>query len=295
MYHVHVLGCASALFDNLSSWRQRVASFEQSALDALPSAIERIRTARPEWVVYCGRAAASSWDECAANCDGEAKDLARVAQAVAEAGGRLAVISNDRVFAGPRMFQGESDPVADDAHAQSLRSLEQAALELDAATQRVLVVRTNAFGWTVAGNSFAERIWNALDNRQPIELSASSFATPILASDLAELLLRCFRARLHGIVHLGGAERTSPFRFAQELAVAAGFNPRLVQARSVESNDDNAALPRETSLGSRLVRRELDVWLPLLRESVARFTDQAASGYRDQLRAVRDGALLRAA
>jgi dTDP-4-dehydrorhamnose reductase len=295
MYHVHVLGCASALFDSLCLWRNRVATFEQSPLDCLPSAIERIRSTRPEWVVYCGQAAASSWDQPTLSCGDEVGQVAQLAQVVTEAGARLAVISSDRVFAGPRMFHDESEPVSDAAHARYLHSIEQAALAVDTATQRVLVVRTNAIGWTVGGDSFAERIWRALDDGQSIELSTTAFATPILASDLAELLLRCFRARLSGIVHVGGAERTNPFRFGQELAVAAGFEAQLVKARGVEPDDENAVLSRETSLGSRLVRRELDVSLPLLRETVARFADQATNGYRHQLQSTSDSTLVRAA
>ncbi|MEX2140376.1 MAG: sugar nucleotide-binding protein [Pirellulales bacterium] len=299
MYHVHVLGCASALFDNLCSWRNRLATFEQSPLDCLPSAIERIRSARPEWVVYCGQAAASSWDEPmrahAINRSDEASLVAQLAQLVTEAGARLAVISSDRVFAGPRMFHDESEPVGDAPHADLLHSIEQAARAVDTATQRALIVRTNTFGWTLGGDSFAERIWRALEYGQSIELSATAFATPILASDLAELLLRCFRARLSGVVHIGGAERTNPIRFGQELAVAAGFDPQLVKARGVEPDDDNALLSQETSLGSRLVRRELDVSLPLLRESVARFADQATNGYRHQLQSIPERTLVRAA
>ena len=295
MYHVHVLGCPSALFDNLQFWRNHLRTFEQTLLEDLPVAIDRIRTKRPEWVVYCGLAAHSSWEEHSTNFGDEASHVVRLAETVAEAGSRLVILSSDRVFVGPRMFHDESEPTSDNAHAQSLRAIEQAALEAHGVANRVLVVRTNVFGWSRAGNSLAEKILQALRDGRSIELSTTAFATPILASDLAELLLRSFRGRMSGIVHIGGAERTSPFRFGQELAVAAGFDPRLVRPERVESENEHTVLSRETSLGSRLVRRELDISLPLLRESVSRFADQAMSGYRDQLRVLADGVLARAA
>ena len=295
MHHVHVLGSASPLFDHLWRWRDRVAIFEQSTIYDLPSAIERIRSTRPEWVVYCGAAAASSWEDVPFNSDDEARRMAQVAQAVAEMDARLLIVSSDRVFAGPRMFHDETESVSDDPQAHSLHSIEQAALSLDGVAQRVLVARTNAFGWSVSGDSFAERIWHTLDEGRVIELNAAMFATPILASDLAEVLLRCLRSRLSGIVHLGGAERTSPFRFGQELAVAAGFDPRLVKAGSAEAEDEHAAKCLEMSLGTRLVRREFDIALPLLRESLASFADQATNGYRQQLRTPTEGAVARAA
>ncbi len=295
MHRVHVLGCASPLFDHLWRWRDRIAMFEQLTIGELSSAIERIRIQRPEWVVYFGPAAASSWDDSPIHGDDEASRVARVAQAVADAEARLLYISSDRIFSGPRMFHEESEPVSDDAQAQWLRSVEQAALSLDGAAQRVLVVRTNAFGWSVDGNSIAERIWQALDGGTAIELSTTTFATPILASHLGEVLLRCLRARLSGVVHVGGAERTSPFRFGQEIAMAAGFDPRLVKASSAGVDDEHAASCRETSLGTRLVRRELDIALPLLRESMAGFADQATSGHRNQLREASGDTLVRAA
>src|SRR5688572_23950681 len=146
MDQVHVLGCASALFDNLSARRDRMAALALSKLDCLPLAIERIRSARPDWVVYCGRAAASSWEESDIPEGDEANQVSLVARTVAEIGARMVVISSDRVFTGPRMFHDESEPLGSDAHAQSLHSIEQAALAA-AATHGVLVVRTNAFGW----------------------------------------------------------------------------------------------------------------------------------------------------
>jgi dTDP-4-dehydrorhamnose reductase len=183
------------------------------------------------------------------------------------------------------MFHDENEPAGEDLQAQLLRTLEQAALSLETDRRRVLVVRTNAIGWSISGDSFAERIWHSLEEREPVELDTSWFATPILASDLAELLLRCFRTRMYGLVHIGGAERTSPFRFAQELARAAGFEHWLVRAKAQEMVDGEPIVnTRETSLASRLVRRELNISLPLLRESVSRFVDQETDGYRDRLR-----------
>jgi dTDP-4-dehydrorhamnose reductase len=304
MMNLHLVGCASALYDNLAlCWRRRAASLEQSPADELPAAIARIGARPPAWVVYCGPAARSSWEEPTLR-DDDAHRVEQLARATRDAGCGLAVISSDEVFAGPTMFHDENEPAARTEQAQRLSAVEQAALNADGGTRRVLVVRTNAFGWSASGESFAERFWRALAASRMVEATASSFATPILASDLAEVLLRCFQARMHGIVHLGGAERASPFRFAQELAAVAGFDRRLVRGRDddlpidgCEGALDEAAgiRAKETSLASRLVRRELDVALPLLRESLTRFAAQAVSGYRDELFSMGDGALLCAA
>jgi dTDP-4-dehydrorhamnose reductase len=297
MDNLHLLGCASALFDNLAIlWPDRLASFEVSRLGSLESALDRIHARRPEWVVYCCRAAQSSWQ---ASPDAYVDDPTQVellARAVTEIDAHLAVISSDRAIVGPRMFHDECEPAGTDLLAQQLHAVEQAALALDADRRRVLVVRTNAIGWSASGDSFAERIWRSLEAQEPLELDSASYATPILASDLAQLLLRCFRVKLRGLLHMGGAERTSPFRFAQELARAAGFDYRLVRAKATAVVDGEPVLSHcETSLGSRLVRRELKVSLPLLRESVSRFVEQATNGHRDRLRTGSTAALPRAA
>jgi dTDP-4-dehydrorhamnose reductase len=280
MQRIIALGRENAVFENLASWEKRVPHFEPFAVECLTSAVERIRAVRPEWVVYCGQAAASSWDERLLFAADEGERLSEIARAANEVDARLAVISSDRIYCGPHMFHDEAEPASDDCVAQSLHALEQRVLAADGGRRRVLVIRTNAFGWTSAGRSFAERLWEALCEGQPVEVGTHNFATPILATDLAELLLRSMRARLFGVVHLASAERTNPFRFAQELAMSAGFDARLIRVPG-ESDSD---APCETSLGSRLVRRELDVSLPLLRETMGRFVDQATNGYRDRLR-----------
>jgi dTDP-4-dehydrorhamnose reductase len=280
MQRIIALGRENAVFENLACWQKRVPHFEQLSDESLASAVERIRTVRPEWVVYCGPAAASSWEERPLFAADEAERLSEIARVANEVDARLALISSDRIYCGPHMFRDEAEPSSDDCVAQSLQSLEQRVLAADGGRRRVLVIRTHAFGWTSAGDSFAERLWEALEDGQPVEVGTHNFATPILATDLAELLLRSLRARLHGVVHLASAERTNPFRFAQELAMAAGFDARLIRVRE----ETDSGPPCETSLGSRLVRRELDVSLPLLRETVGRFVDQATNGYRDRLR-----------
>jgi dTDP-4-dehydrorhamnose reductase len=297
MLDVHLVGAASPLFDNLAlSWQDCLASFAVHQLESLESAIDSIYRRRPEWVAYCGRAAQSSWEASPASHADDASMVERLTRAVAEIDAHLLVISSDRAAAGPRMFHEENEPCGCDWQAQQLHAMEQAALTLDAQRRRVLVVRTNSLGWSTSGGSFAERIWASLERREPVAVDASSFATPILASDLAELLARCLRQRLHGLVHIGGAERTSPFRFAQELARAAGFDYRLVRPNTDETREcEPVASTFETSLGSRLVRRELEVGLPLLRESVSRFVAEATNGYRDRLRNVSQRPLARAA
>jgi dTDP-4-dehydrorhamnose reductase len=288
MIRLHLIGSASPLVDNLLACsNSRGISCEHSTMDELLTALAGIRQRRPDWIVYCGAARTSSWESDARtvkDAERDATALARLLETTDAVRAPIALVSSDRVFSGPKMFHEENDPIDVDADLQ-LRSLEQLILGRSSADIPGLVIRTNTFGWSEANASFAERLWDSLQGNESLELDAHSFATPILATDFAVLVLRSFQTRLTGVLHIAGAERTSPYRFGQELAAAAGFDRRLVRGRHQEQpGDEPAVAVRETSLASRRIRQELGVSLPLLRESIARFIEQVDGGYRDQLR-----------
>jgi len=231
---------------------------------------------RPTWLIHCGPLCASWWD--ATECLGadEAVIAGRLARLALEAKFRLTVLSSDCVFAGPRMFHTEES----EATNASARAAHTVALER-ALDSRTLVVRTHVYGWgpPVARTSAAEAMAESLLGGMTVAASGLSHATPILASDLAELLWRAFELRLEGMFHMGGAERASQYRFACELAASLGVNVSQVRVEPKEP-----AWPDETSLNSRRARRALECPLPLLCEGLTRFAAQATNGWRGNWR-----------
>jgi dTDP-4-dehydrorhamnose reductase len=237
---------------------------------------------RPQWIVHCGPLSAASWDsaERGAEPNREPQLVAELAEIAHESGARLTVISSDVVFAGPRMFHEETYAASNTApRAVLTRKMEQ-ALEGSGA----LVVRTHAFGWSPVPDhaGFAEQTAQAIVDGCAPMADGRRYATPILASDLADLLWRAYELRLVGIHHLAGAERTSAFRFVSELAAALGIerpsgNQRLSQPDST--------CHEETSLNSRRARRVLERPTPLLREGLRRFAEQDENGWRNRWRA----------
>ena len=112
------------------------------------------------------------------------------------------------------------------------------------------------------------------------------YASPILASDFAQLLWLAIRKGLTGTHHLAGAERISLWQFARLMALADGA-PQENSARDVRSanpNLDTANCDEETSLDSRRIQRLLSTPLPMLRDAMDRFIEQATNGHRDRLR-----------
>lgn len=242
----------------------------------------------PDRVVHCGEWSRSSWD--AAGFDGEpahAADIAaNLAQACRAQGTRLCVITSDAQFVGPRMFHAEDTrSTATGALAETNRAIEAAVRG-----PGTLIVRTHAYGWTPLGDetSFVQRVWRALVDGRDCPVDDDRYATPILATDLADFLDVALTQCWHGVCHLSGIERTNQRRFAAELAVAFGLTGRVVPLVAAEE-PIGRRLVSETSLNTGLARRQCATPLPMLREGLIRFAAQCESDWRDRLDAVVHG------
>jgi dTDP-4-dehydrorhamnose reductase len=239
---------------------------------------------RPQWIVHCGPLSVASWEQAPSPtlAAEEPQSAAGWAVVAATVGARLTVLSSDVVFAGPRMFHEETSIASSPApRAAAVREMER-ALEPTTA----LIVRTHAYGWSpvAAHAGCVEHFLAALRRGGRLAVDGRRHATPILATDLAELLARAFELRLQGIYHLAGAERTSPFRFAVELAAAFGLPCPLACADLPEIT--TAAWHEETSLNSKRARRILGMATPMLREGLSRFAEQSDNGWRERWRIV---------
>ena len=233
---------------------------------------------QPAWMIHCSELSRSSWDLLDCEPMDEPSVLAaseNVAALAATSRCRVTVLSTDAVFTGPRLFHDEASngwattPVAD------------LARRVESIFERgpALVVRTHAYGWgtstTCAG--LAERLWHQCEEDDSLGADAESHATPILATDLVPLLCRAYERELQGVYHMTGAERTSPRRFAQEMAVLRDESLEPEAALAVEGASEERALRHETSLNTRCARRELKLAMPLLREGMYRWIEQSAA------------------
>ncbi len=274
--HCDVLGVYSQHAVESPSLRsEHWAPGDRAAMEAL------VQDWQPQWIVHCGPLSTSSWDPepVVARLEHEPQVVAHLAQLAAERACRLTILSSDVVFAGPRMFHEENSSAGSPSpRAMHVRNMER-ALEPTGA----LVVRTHAYGWGVvaATSCFAEQVFDALTSRTAVAADGRRHATPILATDLAALLLRAYELRLHGLYHMAGAERTSPFRFVMQLAAALGL-----QGPSGFHEPPPTTPPEwheETSLNSKRARRLLEMATPMLRDGLHRFAEQAHNGWRDRL------------
>ncbi len=241
----------------------------------------------PDRVIICGAAARSCWDpqaEAGINAD-EVQRVARIAEAVAAAGARLTFISSDAVFSGPWMFHAEqSTSLCPSRQAELVRNMESAVVEH---CPQALIVRTNAFGWSprTAGPGWIENLLDGLQQQKAGPFDPLRHATPILATDLAQLVDRAHQEELTGPCHLAGSERINPVQFAELLAETFG-RPYPRRGSSVSlSRPASGFGAGETSLQTRHARSELSAVMPMLAEGLHRLFEQQHDGHCDLLHA----------
>ena len=272
----------------LAKKRPDVAGCRQTIVgDILDSAfVESLMAAEhPDWVIYIGPTSHSSWDAAIEERPASATHFAqRLAAITAECGAALTLLSSDAVFTGPRLFHEEpSRATAETPFAREVRAVENAV----ASSTHALVVRTHAYGWSANNDTpnLIDELVEQLVAGRPAAMDGVRYATPILATDLAELLAVAYEKELRGLYHITGAERTNLARFVGELSGALD----LRWMASAESENSVAATPlsrpaTETSLNTRRARRDLGLPMPLLREGLERLAAQHENGFRARLR-----------
>ncbi len=251
----------------------------EPSTEAVRRLLQRLRPSR---LVVCGPGAASCWDESLRPTAAGAQQARYWIEAAAAEDIPLTLISSDAVFTGPWMFHPEtSQSWCPSPEAVVLRQLEDYALERSSQT---LILRTHAFGWTPgARGGWLERMIDRLTASQPLAVDCFRHASPILASDVPELLLRIWAEVLTGVYHLAGAERVNPAAFLGKLAVQFGLPQPLFAAAESLDNRTRGYGGGETSLQTRKLRRALGVGMPLITEGLQRLYQQQVAGHRAAL------------
>lgn len=246
---------------------------------------EWIDEIHPDAVILCGPASRSAWDASteSAITAATSESAGEWAAASHAYGCHFTFLSSDAVFTGPWMFHDEqSETFCPSIAAGHIRNAERLVMER---CPRALIVRSNAFGWSPTGTTpgWIDQILADLERRSLQGYDYLRHATPILATDLADILLRAINEDLSGLYHVAGAERVNPLTFAQRLADHFEL-PWL----SVRRADEPLAEPiagfgaSETSLQTKKIRKALCVAMPMLSEGLSRLRAQRAAGYCEQ-------------
>ncbi|WP_166822169.1 sugar nucleotide-binding protein [Thalassoroseus pseudoceratinae] len=258
-------------------------------VDANTSASECFATYQPTIVIHCGSASEASWV-----ADGEADHTASEwANAAQSAGCRFVLISSDVVFSGPWMFHEEDcQALCDSPEAKAIRKLEESVLKID---PNALVVRTHAFGWSPNSQGWLENGLAELESKKVLAADTTRHATPILATELATILMRAIENDLSGICHIAGAERVNPTQFWHQVAREFDIAGATSELATATAKSPRGFGRGETSLDCQRVRQELGCGLPMLTDSLRKLHEQTENGFRESLGSTTTEALSAAA
>jgi len=241
---------------------------------------------RPDWVVNC--AALANVDQCEREPVYARQlnvDLPHaLAVACAETGVRLVQVSTDSVFDGRRGCYAESDAPA------PLNSYARTKFEGEFAVWRALpdalVVRTNFIGLSPRGTAgLADWIANRASSGDQITGFCDVVFSPLLANDLATLMLAMMDRGLAGLHHVAASDCCSKYDFARELCTALGLDADLVSEGSLADARLAALRPLDTSLTSSRAEKALGRSMPSVSDAIRGYRALRENGYAARLRA----------
>ncbi len=241
----------------------------------------------PDWVIHC--AALADLEICEANPPLAKKlnsDLpAKLAEDVSKGGARLLHISTDAVFDGKRGDYTEDDvPHPLSVYAQTKLAGEQAVLAID---PKALVVRVNFYGWSLSGKrSLAEFFFNNLRAGKETLGFRDVFFCPLLANDLARILLTMLRLELSGVYHVVSPQSISKYQFGVELARAFNFDEKLIRPSSVSEAGLRAARSPNMTLSVAKLQKVFPQPLPDIHTGLQHFVALYREGYPERLRSM---------
>lgn len=241
----------------------------------------------PHWVIHC--AALADLEACEADPP-LAKKLntelpAKLAADVSKGGARLLHVSTDAVFDGQRGdYTEEDEPHPLSVYAQTKLAGEQAVLATD---PKALVVRVNFYGWSLSGKrSLAEFFFNNLRAGKEVNGFSDVFFCPLLANDLAQILLTMMQLELSGLYHVVAPQAISKYEFGVQIAQAFGLDANRIRPISVAEAGLRAARSPKMTLSVAKLQRVLPQPLPTICQGLQRFVALYQEGYPDRLRAM---------
>ena len=250
-----------------------------SSVDAVRQVIERVK---PHRVIFCGAGSRTGWEADGHPEEADVRQAANWMAATRQTETHLTLVSSGALFTGPWMFHSENSQSFCPSHsAQYLRAIETTVAET---CPDALIVRTHAFGWQPGGKTgWIESLLGQLEQGQAQGLDCFRHASPILASDLADIISRAWGAGLSGVYHIAGAERANPVQFVRRLAHHFQLPIPAAPAGEFLIDRPTGFGCGETSLQTRKIRRALHVSLPMLEDGVLQLFQQHADGYRSRL------------
>ena len=148
-----------------------------------------------------------------------------------------------------------------------------------------MIVRVTIYGWNAQPKqSFADWVLDEIHAGKQARGFDDVYFCPLLANDLAEVLLTMLDRGLSGIYHVVSSERISKYDFAKRLATTFNLGTESVAPMSVFAANLRAPRPLDPSLNTAKVAAALGRPMPDVDSGLRRFRDLYLSGYHEQIR-----------
>lgn len=187
----------------------------------------------------------------------------------------LCGISTDLVFDGnlppPKSGFKELDtPEPHSVYAKTKREMEKSFIgerELSG-----MVLRTSLLYGAPRGKSGGPLQWilSSLRENRAIPAFVDEWRTPLLVTDLTEIIWRCLQHQLRGLLHCAGGTRCSREDFVREVVRAAKGDEGLIAPCSRSTISHPPARPEDVSLATKNLSQQLDFVPCELSEGLAR-------------------------
>ncbi len=246
---------------------------------------------QPDYVIHC--AALANLDECESDpafaelLNSELPgEIARVTSGRA----KLIHISTDAVFDGSQADYTEDDePNPLSVYGKTKLAGEWAVME---ANSDAIIARINLFGWSLKGNrSLAEWFFYNMQAGKAVKGFMDVMFRPMLANDLAGVLLEMLANDLSGLYHVVGSECISKFDFGLHIAKKFHFEENLISPLSVQDFGLKAARANNLCLNTAKITNALHRELPGFSTGLTQFQDLYAQGYPQVLRRMVDNSV----
>lgn len=246
-----------------------------------------IENTRPDLIINC--AAIASLDACEHNPTLAEQLNTQLPAEIALKAAALSIpfihLSTDAVFDGRKGNYSESDlPNPINHYARTKLDAEQLVAE---ANDDAIIARINFYGWSLSGKrSLSEFFYNHLNAGQPMKGFVDLYYSPMLVSDLIDVLFMMLDKNLHGLYHVSVDEALSKYEFGCRLARTFGYDESLIEPVSWQEAELGAVRSPDLTLDVSKLKAALGVPLPNVADGLARLKEQSQDGYRQRLMAV---------
>jgi dTDP-4-dehydrorhamnose reductase len=247
---------------------------------------------RPTEIIHCAASTNVDW------CESHPQETdqinvqasALLAQLAQECEARFVFVSTDSVFDGKQGNYSEADtPSPINVYAQSKLRAEQEVLR---ANPSAIVMRVTIYGWNAQSKtSLAEWILLELEAGKSVPGFTDVYFSPLLANDLAEIVIAALDHELHGLYHIVGSEKVSKYEFARRVASTFSFDPGEIKAVSMREAKLRAPRPSDISLSTEKIQVALGRPMPDVQTGLNKFLALRKSGYARQLKRYLSGAV----